>query len=94
MARVRATENTYLGPEGGGLKLEGEEFDYFGPSHHSLEYLDGKPEDEARDAVDTKYHALALNQLRDELTKRGIGFPIQAKEKYLREKLEADDAGR
>lgn len=46
MARVRATENTYLGPEGGGLKLEGEEFDYSGPTHHSLKYLDGKPEDD------------------------------------------------
>lgn len=92
MALVKAKVTVYLGTEHGGYKTPDDEpFNYEGPENHNLEAV-GKSAADSADDSDTKYHTLSLDQLRDELTKRGIEFSPKAREKSLREKLEADDA--
>lgn len=88
MARVRATEPTYLGPEYGYKTENDDPFEYNGPEHHSLEYLDRDKADKA----DVKYHALDREELKAELGKRKIEFVPNAPDKKLRELLEADDS--
>lgn len=91
MAKVRAKQPCYLGTDHGGYKTpEDGEFEYNGPKHNSLEYLDAPEHDPDDD--DKKYHALTRDELKAELARRNIDFAPNAQDKTLRGLLEADDA--
>jgi hypothetical protein len=87
MAKVRAKEPCYLNETGYKTPDDGE-FNYNGPEHDSLEYLDRERVDNA----DVKYHTFSREELKTELGKRKIEFQPNAPDKKLRELLEADDS--
>lgn len=81
MGLVRAKTTVYLGPEHGGHHLEGEEFDYYGPDNENLEGIESGP-----------YYGYSIAELKNELTRRGIGVPPLATKHTLSELLVGDDS--
>lgn len=92
MARVRAKEVCYLNETGLKGPDDGE-FNYDGPPHDSLEYLDGKPKATTASRASKKdYSGLNTDDLKAELDKRNLQYPTDATDDQLRGLLKADDA--
>lgn len=87
MAQVKAKCAVYLGHQG--YRAEGEVFEYEGPEHKHLEYLDQKDEGPGEEAG--PYDGLSRDELKAALDGRGIGFAPNSGDKKLRSLLEEDD---
>lgn len=84
MGMVRAKEDCYLGPEHGGFKEKDEQFNYEGPDHDSLEAIH---KDE------NVYTPFSRDELKDELTMRGIRFyESSTDDAFRRQLLDNDNA--
>jgi hypothetical protein len=88
MAQVKAKRAVYLGSQG--YRAEGEVFDYEGPEHKHLEYLDKKEEAKGK-GEDGLYDDFTREELKAELAERDIDFAPNAQDKKLISLLEEDD---